>query len=78
MLQLQLGMKGELIIPKKIRDQLGIIRGRPVFIEIKEKSVEIRPATDIDIAKKWEERAKKYGANVSKWVYGDKLYEEIF
>ncbi|MEK6857655.1 MAG: hypothetical protein AABX39_03645 [Nanoarchaeota archaeon] len=32
-----------------------------------------------DILKRWEEIAKKTNANVSRdFIYGDKLYEEVF
>ena len=31
-----------------------------------------------NLVKKWEERAKKYGGDTSKWIYGDRLYEEEF
>jgi len=78
MLQLQLGLKGELIIPKKIREQLGLIRERQILIEIKDKSLEIKSVDSKNVVKKWEERAKKCAVDVSKWKYGDELYEEVF
>ncbi len=31
-----------------------------------------------DIAKEWEELAKKNGFKKSDLIYGDKLYEEVF
>lgn len=77
MLKLKLGSKGEILIPKKIRDQLGFTRNKTIILEVKEKSVEIKASND-DIVKKWEEHAKKHRIDVSKWVYGDKLYEEEF
>ena len=77
MFKLKLGAKGELIIPKKIREQLGLVRDKIILLEIKDKSVEIRPATE-DILQKWEQRARKHNQNTSKWIYGDKLYEDVF
>ncbi len=77
MLKLKLGSKGEILIPKKIREQLGFTRDRIIILEIKEKSVELK-ASNEDIVKKWEEYAKKHNIDISKWVYGDELYEEEF
>ena len=78
MLKLKLGSKGELIIPKKIREQLGLTGNNTIILDVKEKSAEIRAASD-DLVKRWEETARKEGANVSKnFIYGDKLYEEVF
>ena len=77
MLKLKLGAKGELIIPKKIREQLGFSRGETIILDVKDKSAEIKLATG-DILQKWEERARRHNKNISKWVYGDKLYEGVF
>ena len=77
MMQLRLGTKGEIVIPKKIREHLGFSRDSPVLLEIKDKTIHIKAMAD-DIVKNWEERAKKSKVNVSTWVYGDKLYEEVF
>ena len=77
MLKLKLGSKGEILIPKKIREQLGFTRNKTIILEIKEKSVELKTSDD-NIAKKWEERAKKYKVDTSKLIYGDKLYEDVF
>ena len=79
MMKLRLGAKGEIVIPKKIRDTLGFHRKQEVVLTVKEGKVEIAPARGEDIVQKWAELARKYGKNVSKEVlYGDKLYEEIF
>ena len=78
MLQLKLGAKGEIVIPKKIREHLGLTRDRPVILEIHEKSIELRSTTTANIAEKWEERARRSKVKVSQWVYGDDLYEEGF
>jgi len=78
MMQLNMGAKGELIIPKKIRDHFGLARGRQVALEIKETGIFLHPPTDEDMVRKCEERAKKYNLKASDLIYGDKLYEEIF
>jgi len=77
MLKLKLGTKGELVIPKKVREYVGLSRGKPVLLELEGKSIRIR-TTDDDIVKRWEEFAKRHRVDVSKWTYGDKLYEEVF
>lgn len=77
-LQLHLGKKGEIVIPKKVREHLGFVRERPLVLVIKEKSIELIPTANADIVKKWEDRARKAKVDVSKWVYGDAIYEEVF
>lgn len=77
MIQVKLGTKGELVIPKKIREHLGLSRGRMVMIEVKDKSIEIHAQRE-DVAGKWEALAKKEHVDVRNWKYGDELYEEIF
>ena len=56
MMQLQFGTKGELIIPKKIRDQIGFSKSRIVILEVKDEGVLIRLPVE-NIAKKWAKRA---------------------
>ena len=77
MMKLKLGSKGEIVIPKKIREQLGLSKESTIILEVKEKSLILKASSE-DIVKKWEERAKKHDYKVSEWTYGDKLYEEIF
>lgn len=77
MLKLKLGTKGEIVIPKKIREYLGLFRDKSVTIEIKGKSVVINPMSG-DVVKECEEMAKEYNLDHKKLVYGDKLYEKIF
>ena len=38
--------KGQIVIPKKIRDQLGITPGKALFVELVDDHVEIRPLPD--------------------------------
>ena len=67
------------MIPKKVREHLGLVPERKVILEVKDKSVVIRPAiSGEDIIRKWEERARRLNIDVSKWVLGDMLYEEEF
>ena len=76
-MQLSIGTKGEVVIPKKIREQLGLARQRTVFADVKGKSLIITPVRE-DIADVWERRAKQLKIDASKWKLGDELYEEIF
>ncbi len=79
MMQLNIGSKGEIVIPKKIREQFGLVKQRKVMLEIKDKIICIHPSFgEEDTIKKCEERAKKYNLKASDLIYGDKLYEEIF
>ena len=45
-LRRKLGQKGQLVIPKVVREFLGIKPGDEVMIEIREKEVLIRPGVD--------------------------------
>ena len=73
------GPKGQIVIPKMIRDSLGILENKTVTLEIKDKTVELKRNDASEILKEWRDKAKKEGVNVSKeWIYGDRLYEEEF
>jgi AbrB family looped-hinge helix DNA binding protein len=77
-IKVKLGSKGQVVIPKIIRDSVGLVENEPAIMEVKGGVVEIRPIKDIDVIKKWEEKARKDKVNVSKWIYGDKLYKSEF
>ncbi len=77
MIQLSIGAKGELVIPKKIRESLGLTKDRKIILEMEGKTIKLKVA-DEDIVKIWEERAKHYNLDLKKLVYGDRLYEEVF
>jgi len=76
-IKVKLGSKGQLVIPKVIRESLGLIENKFVILEVKDKSVEIK-ALDEGIVEKWSEISKREGVDVSKdIIYGDRLYEEV-
>ena len=78
-LKTKMGMRGQLVIPKMIRESLGIVENKTILLEVDNKTVRLIPVESQDILSAWEEIAKKEGGNVSKeFVYGDKLYEEVF
>lgn len=77
-IKVKLGSKGQLVIPKVIRESLGLVENKTVILEVRDKRIEIVPLDD-DIADKWQGIAEKEGVNVSKeFIYGDRLYEEVF
>ena len=77
-IKVKLGSKGQFVIPKVVRESLGLTENRPLILEVKDKVVEIKPLRE-DVLKEWEDVIKKEGTEVSKkLVYGDRLYEEVF
>ena len=75
----KVGARGQIVIPKVIRENLGIVENRTVILELDQKALKLTPESGSDIAKRWEEIAKKEGINVSRKItYGNKLYEDIF
>ena len=79
-IKVKLGDKGQLVIPKVVRESIGLKENGSALLEVKEKVIEIRPLSSEDLLERSRERAKKYGGDIRKqgWVYGDKLYEEVF
>jgi AbrB family looped-hinge helix DNA binding protein len=45
-LKRKIGQKGQIVIPKVVRESLGIEPGDEVIMEIKEKEILIRPGVD--------------------------------
>ena len=74
------GSRGQVVIPKVVRESLGIKTDGEIFMEVKGNSVEIKTIVTEDIVSEWEQTAKKRGGDLKKmgFSYGDKLYEEIF
>lgn len=79
-IKVRLGDKGQLVIPKIVRESVGLKENGSALLEVKEKVIEIKPLSGEDLVERSKERAKKYGGDIRKlrWVYGDKLYEEVF
>lgn len=75
----KMGLRGQLVIPKVIRESLGLIDNKTVLLEVIEKELRLIPTKEKDIMNSWEAIAKTQGTNVKKkLIYGDKLYEEVF
>lgn len=77
-IKVKLGTKGVLVIPKVIRESLGLTEDKVIILEVKDKTLEIRAAEE-EIPEKWRAVAEKEGFDVAgNLVYGDKLYEQVF
>ncbi len=75
----KMGIRGQLVIPKIIRESLGLTDNKAVLLEVTDKELRLIPTKDKDIAASWQAIAKSHGTNVKKnLVYGNKLYEEVF
>ncbi len=79
-IKVKLGDKGQLVIPKLVRESVGLRENGSALLEVKDDVIEIRPLSGEDLIQRTKDRAKKYGGDIKKlgWVYGDKMYEEVF
>ncbi|ATZ61462.2 MAG: AbrB/MazE/SpoVT family DNA-binding domain-containing protein [Methanosarcinales archaeon Met12] len=74
----KVGSRGQIVIPKIARDNLGMIEGSGIIIELADDGIQIKSA-EKDILSKWSRIAEEEGMDVKKEIkYGDRLYEEIF
>ncbi|MBI2451499.1 AbrB/MazE/SpoVT family DNA-binding domain-containing protein [Candidatus Pacearchaeota archaeon] len=77
--KIKLGERGQVVIPKIIRESLGMTKNKTIIIEIENKSIKLTTSEKSDILKSWKEIAEKEGTNISKkFIYGDRLYEKVF
>lgn len=79
-IKVRLGDKGQLVIPKVVRESVGLKENASALLEVKDNVLEIRPLPSGDLVQRSKERAKRYGGDIKKqgWIYGDRLYEEVF
>ena len=80
-IKVRLGPKGQLVIPKPIRESVGLRENTDAILEVKENAIEIRRLDHgPDIVGRAYRRAKEHGGDIEKlgWVYGDRLCEEVF
>ncbi len=76
--KIKLSSKGQILIPKVVRESVGLKENRGATLEVKDDSIVIRPLKEGDLVARARQRARVHGGDVSKWVLGDKLYEEVF
>lgn len=69
-----IGSKGQIVVPKDAREQLGLKPGSKVTFEVKEKELVIR--SEIDPEKFVEEFCSIPGKRLKKKVDLKKIYEE--
>ncbi|MBI4919655.1 AbrB/MazE/SpoVT family DNA-binding domain-containing protein [archaeon] len=75
----KVGERGQIVIPKIIRQSLGIVKNKMVMLEMDDKMLKIFPSETENILNRWAETAEKEGIDVSKkFIYGDELYEDLF
>ena len=75
----KVGARGQIVIPKIIRESLGITENKTVVLEVDKKELRVIPVEGKEILRRMNEITEKEGANVTKeFIYGDKLYEEFF
>ena len=77
-IRVKLGGKGQLVIPKVVRESIGLRENSEALLEVKERKIEIYSISAKELVRRMKERAKKHGGDTSKWIYGDRLYEEEF
>ena len=78
-IKVKLGDKGQLVIPKVVRESVGLKTNGSAILEVRDNVSEIRPFSGEDLVQRSKERAMKFGGDIRKqgWVFGDKLYEEV-
>lgn len=77
-IKLKVGPKGQVVIPKFIREKLGITSRRYVIVEFKEGKLVIKRGLDIDGLLKWlRETRKPLASGVSKLSLEDETLEAV-
>jgi len=77
-IKVKLGDKGQLVIPKVVRESIGLVENSIIVLDVKDKAIEIK-ALDANVPQKWQAVAEREGLDVTKrLVYGDKLYQQVF
>ena len=76
--KVKLSSKGQILIPKVVRESVGLKENKSATLEVKDDSIVIRPLNEGDMVARARQRARMHGGDVSKWVLGDKLYDEAF
>jgi AbrB family looped-hinge helix DNA binding protein len=76
MIEVKVGTRGEIVIPKKIREAMGILPQGELELEVEDNRITLQPKKEDEEFFAELERNAKY--DTSKWVMGNDLYEEEF
>lgn len=76
-LKMKVGPKGQIVIPKPIREKLGIKPNDIILLDIERDRIVVEKVTE-DPLKAIFEFSQKFGRKSSEIVWGDELYEEVF
>lgn len=74
-LKVKVGPKGQIVIPKPIRDKMGINPADVVLLDIEGERAVVE-AVRWNPVEKLSEISRRVGTKSSDLVWGDKLYEE--
>lgn len=74
-LKVKVGPKGQIVIPKSIRDKMGINPADVVLLDIEGERAVVETVR-WDPVEKLSEISRRVGTKSSDLVWGDKLYEE--
>jgi len=75
-LKVRVGPKGQVVIPKSIRDILGIKPNDLVLVDVDDGKATLE-AVQMNPLKVIAEIAQLHGVKSKELVWGDKLYEEV-
>ena len=76
-LKTKVGPKGQIVIPKPIREKLGVKPDDIVLLDIERERLVVEKVIE-DPLKAIFEFSQKFGRKSSEIVRGDELYEEVF
>ena len=75
-LRVRVGPKGQIVIPKFVRDSLGIKPSDLVLVDVENGKATLEGIQGSPL-KVLAEITQKYGVKSSELVWGDRLYEEV-
>lgn len=76
-LRVKVGPKGQIVIPKPIRERMGIRPSDVVTVDVEGDRVIVETLQE-DPIDTFARTAEKVGGKSSELVWGDRLYQELF
>jgi len=76
-MKVKVGPKGQIVIPKPLRDKIGVKPSDIVLLDIERERILVEKFPE-DPLRVIAETASRIGVKSSELVWGDKLYEELF